>query len=1407
MSASPSSFSSDTAFYDLLRSKNIDPAAFQQQSAELTLDSPLEDHVRWAFDHIYKVAYVEGCQFLFVKDTVKNCSFHFLEAELLKDTRYAIVLYKEDLYYFNAWEKSVIKLAGPEYEPLKSLCEEKIRSGKGRRYTSESTHAYHFEDDAQPLIRALTGHAHTVDKRHALPPGYHVGITRYIHGITHVSGAAMLVPVLENVFRKWGLTGAETLSPGDIHALSVAVLFHDAAREDEDEDRWDHESALMLYYYLRRVLQVSPQKAKALAQAVANKDLADGCALMTMTKDPGLYEDCGLLEMPGKMIGVRFFGIDFDELRPALQGRDALIMDNKRLYYVTYKTGTIKEIFATNPQMRAALARLRPTITGTYRLADQAELALICEACKRPTLFEQIAGSLQHNNAIMVYQEKLFFADYDSKTLEQIDANPGDLNASFSDTWKKANPAELDAIRSLLSGRERKKGYFYINEDQNGQISWGFDQSINEQSFLKTLAQILIHEADCLEIIRARAHFEAPYLDFYQQIETRLSVEDRAQALEELARLICETRTFIFKRGDQHGRTSATTKKQYEQRDALEALTSILNSQDLPLLSQLRTPCLPVAELENLIDIQAYDPDAPLTEDNLRRAMAATQLYARGIFTPTLRIKPDASNVSFELGKVFRRPGFPTPSSKADRMNKNGNPLRSISLTGYVAGLFSEVGFFIVGLDLAAVSQVAGFDVGSGIGKKAHLDRENRPSLAEIKAQLAAVHQKLRLGGDSVIWDDTIATHTELLYNITRYAVVYFSNDPDFCNPSINKAQTSAPFLKAVYCQQVYEQVYEQVKQGYIAYFGDSGLGLFISHFGEQKTLPLFEFSGLNNRIRQAPDAELSDDYLLAQWRKMHNAYTQSQLNNGDHLDLVMRTESIASRKISCMDDKYHGDACLLLVVDRDPLLSPNQFLARILRNRRALVLYKDQFFYVPNRVSAMDINARALPIPDEKAAQFRALKSRMLATPRQEADFETCELINTAIESLNKKNLPKLKVCYPADQYYSDALKQRIDAALAEDLEQAIRDFEDKTIEEYVSGKRQFKADNSPEEPCFQSQRLVDTLQAQAREFAIAAYEPVTDIRELFLIWYFVDQMQLTDSLHALHEGKLNALIVSELLTFRFYSTLAGCLYLVNRMGGVSEALKPQVAMLAVTLFLRDKGRIVDLLPVICEFEPRHYSFPDDGEGLLTCLLDKIRIDLDPIENLERVLTCCEHLFGPTLSPALLRLIQNKWETTWAALSAVQTGDDLLNSGQLILQTRLPQVLGDNFRFAKPTRTPFILAKLVSIPGLALATAGLERKAPKWIAAVVGALMGAAFGELVDRKRKAADDMPFEQLNRQVDYQQSYRQLGQMLELGGRKPRVEYNEEPDIHAPLFMGQPTSIQPPAPTEPVRTLLS
>ncbi len=92
------------------------------------------------------------------------------------------------------------------------------------------------------------------------------------HDITHLNSVSFLIPVLINFYARHGDERAKKLKAEDIKWMQIAGLFHDLARRGEGEDWWDHDSGLALYYYLHLVLKAPHDKAKELAEAVANKD-------------------------------------------------------------------------------------------------------------------------------------------------------------------------------------------------------------------------------------------------------------------------------------------------------------------------------------------------------------------------------------------------------------------------------------------------------------------------------------------------------------------------------------------------------------------------------------------------------------------------------------------------------------------------------------------------------------------------------------------------------------------------------------------------------------------------------------------------------------------------------------------------------------------------------------------------------------------------------------------------------------------------------------------------------------------------------------------------------------------------------------------------------------------------------
>jgi hypothetical protein len=112
------------------------------------------------------------------------------------------------------------------------------------------------------------------------------GISRYNHGIQHVTRVAMYSVAFANLYRKYGDEDAQKLTAEDMKLIQVAAIYHDSAREGDNEDLWDADSGYLLYINLTRDLGVDKEKAIMLAEAVRNKDYNEKFHIEVVEKPP-----------------------------------------------------------------------------------------------------------------------------------------------------------------------------------------------------------------------------------------------------------------------------------------------------------------------------------------------------------------------------------------------------------------------------------------------------------------------------------------------------------------------------------------------------------------------------------------------------------------------------------------------------------------------------------------------------------------------------------------------------------------------------------------------------------------------------------------------------------------------------------------------------------------------------------------------------------------------------------------------------------------------------------------------------------------------------------------------------------------------------------------------------------------
>lgn len=561
------------------------------------------------------------------------------------------------------------------------------------------------------------------------------------------------------------------------------------------------------------------------------------------------------------------------------------------------------------------VAKYVPVFANLYRKhGDQEALTLNDEDIKLlqiAALFHDAArenageGKWNHESAILLY--------YYLTRLLNVDKNKAKLIA------------EATANKDV----NEQYGYFNINESESGEVSWGFSKPTEGQALPKNIYQKIIHDAVCLDMIRSekleirtREGFEAQYLDFYKEIASKKA---QSLAFDEMTNLIAEARSLIEIQGDSFERTKPALKMKYESEDAYIHVASSINEKNHKIIHSFGMRLLTLQELNEsqLLDVTPYQAADGLTDLNMQRALRDGKLFARGIGNPSGIAKSNKQErnetlTELELRKTMRELDIPTRSSKEDRKQKYGNPVRSVCMLGPGAGVYSDAGFLIVNPDTNAVSRVSAMDADTSHGKKKDLAtqyaKEERLT-KRIEQDLVNLHRQLKMGGKvHYIYG---SRHAEILYDVMRYDAIYYTKDPNSYNSWLFNNFTSAlkpleathsysPLLQAIYLQKQYEKQYELVKSEYIKHFGeDGGVKKFIQRFGDSKKLPIYEYSGIHNTIKVVPESELTDEKIIMMWGEMCSTYMKNRLADPKGVDLYdMSLDDI--KIFSMFKKKYH---------------------------------------------------------------------------------------------------------------------------------------------------------------------------------------------------------------------------------------------------------------------------------------------------------------------------------------------------------------------------------------------------------------------------------------------------------------------------------------------------------------------
>lgn len=454
------------------------------------------------------------------------------------------------------------------------------------------------------------------------------------------------------------------------------------------------------------------------------------------------------------------------------------------------------------------------------------------------------------------------------------------------DEEKAIHVAETIANKDTINNR-----YYKLIKNENNQLTW---KEITKEE--RNINQMLLHDADSLDIIRARQSHSAEYLDFYREI-----AQHNKTAMKEMAMFTCEVRSLIEHQGDGYMRQKKQVKKEYEREDGYKLTENLVanrsvENEEFPIFSKFYQNKVDDLHSLKIIHTTPYNPNESLSQENMEAALKDenTLVFTRSITDPSainIKYKDTPKEysetlASLELYKTLRQLDVPTRTGRTDRY---GNTNRSVALIKQPSGTvtFGSAGFFIIDVDpeYKKVKSVNKENIGSGFGKRLN----NVEFIEDVNSKKSALNDLLETL-EKGPKETTIETnHNEIKYHITDYNAVFFTNDPVSGNSQLNDGYPSEPFHKhAAYLQAVFIQREYEKKTG--------------------KSLPIFEYSGIHGRIKSQPT--ITDQKVNQMWDEMITDYLDSHLFEKnvyvpDSLDELKAISMYGDSSTSFTDNDY----------------------------------------------------------------------------------------------------------------------------------------------------------------------------------------------------------------------------------------------------------------------------------------------------------------------------------------------------------------------------------------------------------------------------------------------------------------------------------------------------------------------
>ena len=381
-------------------------------------------------------------------------------------------------------------------------------------------------------------------------------------------------------------------------------------------------------------------------------------------------------------------------------------------------------------------------------------------------------------------------------------------------------------IAEAIANKDVPKKFKHMEELR--EVSYGIAWRTSATAPERNIYQKLIHDADCADIMRACDFFKGSELDFYQDF----ACKDK-NISKDLGRVLAKVASLIAFQGDTYRHMKKDIKKKYEHADDCYAAT----------VNDINDPTKQLEPLKIFFaNGTLQESFAEIPDDFLRQH----DVLFRAVLRPLVAEKPNKNGEvkSFtekEIEKVMRRPGVPTSSSKPDRLNKNGNPARSMSYIAYGAVPIGPVGYACYDIDVKHIRAVSGKDCDSGYGKKIDLFKNDVINCAKsVVEAFEELKERIKYQPcDGAVFKEWVIKNNECIVDIEQFNMVWFTADPTVYSLNMG-ANKSALILLSLYLQEVY----------------------FVK---SKKLIPIYQYSYLHDTFK--PIKFYTEDEIIQLWR------------------------------------------------------------------------------------------------------------------------------------------------------------------------------------------------------------------------------------------------------------------------------------------------------------------------------------------------------------------------------------------------------------------------------------------------------------------------------------------------------------------------------------------------------------